>query len=296
MFNAILRDVVSRYPEYVGLEAAVEKEILHHDLMHVLKEEGILGQLAFIGGTSLRMCYGSNRLSEDLDFTAGVNFDPKSFEGLDAFLKEYLESKYGLPVSVGAPNELRGDTASWRVTITKDSYRKDLPSQRLHIDVCAYDSLSVLHRPLADHYGISSPVAGVLVPVQSLNEIMADKLLAFAYRERRIKPRDVWDIVWLEQQRATASAEHISQKLSMRGKDITEFLDLIHQHSDKVLTDPQTKIDFHSEMSRFLPAAVAQTTVSRPEFWDYIGVTVDSVVSRASSKITDRSPGGCFKM
>lgn len=292
MLNEIVKDAISRHPEYVGLEAAVEKEVLHHDLMQALKNAGVLSQITFIGGTSLRMCYGSNRLSEDLDFTAGVNFNPKSFDGLDAHLKECLETKYGLPVSVGSPTEMRGDTASWRVTITRDSYRKDLPSQRLHIDVCAYDSLSVLNRPLEDHYGIGSPVSGVLVPVQSLNEIMADKLIAFAYRERRIKPRDLWDIVWLTRQRAEASRAHITQKLEMRGKDQNEFLGLIEKHKDQVLNADETRADFESEMARFLPARVSADTIQNPDFWGYLGSLLSTVIEKADAAMKPGSPPG----
>nr|WP_274620714.1 nucleotidyl transferase AbiEii/AbiGii toxin family protein [Colwellia maritima] len=40
--------------------------------MLVLHKEGFLQHLTFIGGTSLRLCYNSNRLSEDLDFTGRV--------------------------------------------------------------------------------------------------------------------------------------------------------------------------------------------------------------------------------
>ena len=36
--------------------------------------------MAFVGGTCLRLCYGSNRYSEDIDFHAGVNFQPKDFD------------------------------------------------------------------------------------------------------------------------------------------------------------------------------------------------------------------------
>lgn len=56
------------------LRVAVEKEMLHHDILRVLSGAGLLTNLTFIGGTCLRACNGSRRLSEDLDFTGSADF------------------------------------------------------------------------------------------------------------------------------------------------------------------------------------------------------------------------------
>ena len=52
----------------------VEKELLHHDILRILSKTDLLKNLTFIGGTCLRLCYGGVRLSEDLDFTGGLDF------------------------------------------------------------------------------------------------------------------------------------------------------------------------------------------------------------------------------
>ena len=49
----------------------IQKELLHYDILFCLKQSGLLDGLVFQGGTSLRLCYGSNRYSEDLDFVGG---------------------------------------------------------------------------------------------------------------------------------------------------------------------------------------------------------------------------------
>ncbi|HET6629122.1 MAG TPA: nucleotidyl transferase AbiEii/AbiGii toxin family protein, partial [Woeseiaceae bacterium] len=43
----------------------VEKELLHYDILFALDTEGLLDPLTFQGGTSLRLCYGAQRFSED---------------------------------------------------------------------------------------------------------------------------------------------------------------------------------------------------------------------------------------
>ncbi|MFC1236433.1 nucleotidyl transferase AbiEii/AbiGii toxin family protein [Vibrio sp. F74] len=65
----------------------------------------------------------------------------------------------------------------------------------MHIDVCAIPSFDAEKRALINHYNIVVPTEGLLIPVQSLEETLADKFIALAYRARRIKPRDVWDII-----------------------------------------------------------------------------------------------------
>ncbi|WP_254693758.1 nucleotidyl transferase AbiEii/AbiGii toxin family protein [Shewanella sp. MEBiC00475] len=40
----------------------------------VIEKGGLLDKLTFQGGTSLRLCYGGNRFSEDLDFAGGKDF------------------------------------------------------------------------------------------------------------------------------------------------------------------------------------------------------------------------------
>jgi predicted nucleotidyltransferase component of viral defense system len=53
------------------MRPVIEKELLHYDILFSLDKEGLLDILTFQGGTSLRLCYGAPRFSEDLDFAGG---------------------------------------------------------------------------------------------------------------------------------------------------------------------------------------------------------------------------------
>lgn len=75
LFDQLVDQALSRHDELAPLRVVVEKELLHHDIMRVLSDSGMVERLCFIGGTCLRACYGSSRLSEDLDFTGGADFD-----------------------------------------------------------------------------------------------------------------------------------------------------------------------------------------------------------------------------
>lgn len=289
MLNKLVEQALRNKPEFTGMEDVVEKEILHHDMMSVLHKEGILQRLTFIGGTSLRLCYDSSRLSEDLDFTAGTDFKPDDFSGLGDQLQQFLERKYGLNVTVREPIISTTDTSTWKVTIEKHSDRPDLPSQKMHIDVCSLPSFDIGHRPLIDHYGVKSQMAGLPIPVQSMTEILADKMIAFAYRQRRIKPRDVWDIVWLKQQRIDQNSALVSNKLIARRKDLDGFIALLHKHSALVIHDSGCKNDFNQEMSRFLPQDVADRTIQQPTFWNYTGTIIKGEVERLIAGLSGSS-------
>ena len=95
-----------------------------------------LQQLCFIGGTCLRACYGSNRLSEDLDFTGGTDFKRETLAELKTLLTQRLQVKYGLSVDVSEPQKETSNVDTWKLRIQTRPERKDLPAQRINIDIC----------------------------------------------------------------------------------------------------------------------------------------------------------------
>ena len=75
------REIAKREAGESGqLVSVIEKELIHYDIIRSMSENGFLKDLCFQGGTSLRLCYQSQRYSEDLDFTGGLNFDAKDIE------------------------------------------------------------------------------------------------------------------------------------------------------------------------------------------------------------------------
>ncbi|EGN75484.1 protein of unknown function (DUF1814) [Idiomarina sp. A28L] len=276
MLNKVVAEVIRKQPDFAGMENVLEKEILHLDVLDVLHSHGFLQKLTFIGGTALRLCYNSSRLSEDLDFTGGCHFKPSDFSGLAMELQKSIAAKYGLRVTAREPepDTLHSDTSTWKVTLETHPGRPDRPSQKMHVDVCAYDSVHVVKRPVMNHYEIESPIAGLPIPVQSLEEILADKMVAFAFRERRIKPRDVWDIIWLKQKGVKQNADYVSKKLMMRSKSLEQFLQNIDRHAQDLIHSDEVKVDFMQEMGRFVPPSVASRTLHNNDFYPFVGQAI----------------------
>ncbi|MDD1793123.1 nucleotidyl transferase AbiEii/AbiGii toxin family protein [Enterovibrio sp. ZSDZ42] len=294
MLKQQIRQIVQSNPDYAAVTPVIEKEILHHDIMDVLIKQGVMQRLTFIGGTSLRMCYNSSRLSEDLDFNGGHDFKPSEFEGLESEIKAYIQNKYETEVWVNKPSgEQQGDTVSWKISIVKEPNRPDLPRQKMHIDVCAIPSFDIEMRPLINHYDIVVPTEGILVPVQSLQEILADKLIALAYRTRRIKPRDIWDIVWIKQRGIDLSKILVEKKLNARHKQIDDFRQALSTALTKLMSEEEVHNDFNMEMSRFIPKQIKERTLDNPEYWAYVQGEVKAI---ASELLHDGKPKNPFDM
>jgi hypothetical protein len=271
MLTEKIQSIIRSNPEYASIVPVIEKEILHHDIIDVMIKHGAMQSLTFIGGTSLRMCYNSSRLSEDLDFNGGHDFKPSHLDGMELEIQSYIESKYETQVWVNKPNEEKqGNTSSWNISIEKVANRPDLPRQKMHIDVCAIPSFDIEKRALINHYDMTVPTEGLLIPVQSLKETFADKFIALAFRSRRIKPRDLWDILWIKQRGIEISTDLIDKKLEVRSKTKNDFEEALIRQVDNLMQNDSVRSDFNEEMTRFLPKRIKQATVDNEQYWAYV--------------------------
>ncbi|OAT28637.1 nucleotidyl transferase AbiEii/AbiGii toxin family protein [Proteus myxofaciens] len=195
-------------------------------------------------------------------------------------IQTYIQKKYETEVWVNKPSsERQGDTVSWTIGIIKEANRPDLPRQKMHIDVCAIPSFDIEKRPLINHYDIVVPTEGILVPVQSLQETLADKLIALAYRARRIKPRDIWDIVWIKQRGINLSKTLVEKKLVARNKHIEDFRQALSMQLSKLMLEDEVRNDFNMEMSRFIPKQIKERTLNNPEYWGYVQAEINAIAS-----------------
>lgn len=296
LFDQLVNQALSHNAELTQLRMVVEKELLHHDILLAMSDGGLLKHLCFIGGTCLRACYGSNRLSEDLDFTGGANFDRQNLTELKALLTDKLQLKYGLSVDVSEPQKETSNVNTWKLRIQTRPERKDLPAQRINIDICAIPSYQPQARTLLNPYGVDMGTQGLILMAQSLEEIYADKVLAFALRRGRIKNRDLWDLLWLKQQGIKPAFELLDKKLCDHQRSQDEFLTLAHERAGLLTTDAQVKKDFRHEMQRFLPVKIVESTINNEQFWDYLCSEIPSLIKQVERYLSNRSQSDSFLM
>ncbi|MDE3183887.1 MAG: nucleotidyl transferase AbiEii/AbiGii toxin family protein [Bacteroidota bacterium] len=64
-----LPEIEKFYPEPLrGFKRFILREYLQHKILQIVFDSPYAGQLAFLGGTCLRIVYGNSRFSEDIDF------------------------------------------------------------------------------------------------------------------------------------------------------------------------------------------------------------------------------------
>lgn len=296
LFDQLVDEAMRNEQGLSPLRVVVEKELLHHDILREMGHAGLLAKLTFIGGTCLRMCYGSSRLSEDLDFTGGSDFSRESLSDLAGVLVEHLQRKYGLSVEVGEPNRETGNVDTWRLMLQTRPGQRDLPAQRINIDICAIHSYQPRPMMLRNHYGVDMGTSGLIVQAQSRDEILADKLVAFTLRPNRLKNRDLWDIAWLHQQGVVLPLELLPRKLDDHHCELQRFLGLLADRREALLSEPKMRTDFQQEMRRFLPATLVAGTVDSPDFWRYLTGLMEQECQRAHDFLSTVNPVTRFRM
>ncbi|MDK9357993.1 nucleotidyl transferase AbiEii/AbiGii toxin family protein [Lelliottia sp. V106_10] len=270
---------------HAHMRPVIEKELLHYDILFCLDANGLLDQLTFQGGTSLRLCYGAPRFSEDLDFSGGVDFNSKQLQAMKTCLERYIGDRYGFEVSVKEPAELKDEPEyaglnvdKWQVSITTAPERRDLPRQRIKIEVANIPSYSREPKALLANYEfLPDGYSDTLVLAESLDEIMADKLVSLVNTQRYVRNRDIWDLRWLKQQGAIVRMGWIKNKVS----DYS-----VEDYSGKVATMLARLPDiikgdaFRNEMARFIPQDVQERTLHKEKFFIFLTAEITGLLQQ----------------
>lgn len=283
LFDQLVQQAMQSEKALGTVRPALEKELLHHDILREMSQTGLLNELTFIGGTCLRACYGSPRLSEDLDFTGGADFNATRLATLGSILEQRLMEKYGLPVQVSDPVRDDGNVRTWKLRMQTRPADNHLPAQRIRIDICAIPS----HRPrpslLRNSYGVDMGTEGLIIQTESLEEICADKWVALAFRPNRVQYRDLWDLLWLEKQNIQPDSSLIFQKIKDRRETRSAFLSALRDRIGSLETEPKHQQAFRKEMERFLPATDIREAIQNEHFWPLIITILQEHQSRIAS-------------
>jgi predicted nucleotidyltransferase component of viral defense system len=247
------------------MEQNLIKEVLHLHLLSALSEAGVLRHVVFQGGTALRLCYGGERYSEDLDFVcgkAGSYIDKIEFEKLvesalettkktlhrafDINPDAILLQQPPLPLAIKSNS---AKVAAWQISVPVASLRH-LPKSRINIEfanVPSYDSGPNMAKAVPGLVQMED----VVLTVESANEILADKAVALTARQA-LKYRDVWD-VWYLTNKLDAKIDRgmVGNKFADYG---TSNVDAKAKRRREELTKATTEKAFLAEMTRFLPA------------------------------------------
>lgn len=290
--NVIFQNMVERAMLISGrtkMRPVIEKELFHYDILFALDRENLLDQLIFQGGTALRLCYGGLRFSEDLDFTGGKNFVNSQLIDMKNCLEKYLGNRYRLDVFVKEPkdfseNEIDGvHVDKWQLNVITSPTRKDIPKQKIKIEVINVPSYSKEPRSLQHNYDfLPDGYDDLLIMTETTDEIMADKLISFVNCTKTIRYRDVWDLRWLKQQGAVVNKTYIQNKI--HDYHIHDYIEKLNNRLDGLDNIIKGK-SFLTEMTRFIPTDVLDRTLNKAKFLDFLLNEINALFVEVKNKL-----------
>lgn len=273
-----------------GNKPVIEKELLHYDILFALDQAGILDNVVFQGGTSLRLCYGSGRYSEDLDFAGGSDFNTKTLSKMKDVIEKYVGDRYGLEITVKEPNLLKEDPKyaelridKWQIAIVTAPEQKDIAKQRIKLEVANIPAYTRAPLPLKPNYQfLPDGYRDTLIYVESLEEIMADKIISLPATQRYIRHRDIWDLMWLQQEGAVINKELIEKKII--DYKIEGFMDLLDARISSI-KDIVNGSGFDQEMKRFLSQEAYDRTLGKEKFREFLISNLIGLLSLAKKEL-----------
>lgn len=288
-------------PGLSHMRPVIEKELLHYDLLFILDKENLLDNLTFQGGTSLRLCYGAPRFSEDLDFVGGHDFASQQLMVIKDCIEHYIGKRYELEVTVKSPSALKKQIAleginvdKWQVAIVTSPGQRHLPKQRVKFEVANIPAYSREPRALKLNYDFLPDGYGdTLIVTESLDEIMTDKLVSLVNCQRYVRHRDIWDLRWLNQQGAQVNMAWLSSKLSDYAiTDYTDKLDTMWQNLPEIIHGDA----FKAEMTRFIPMEVQQRTLAKDKFYDHLSTEIRGLLEVVKQNLNNPTSENEFRM
>lgn len=278
----IVEGIIQRQTDLRGFEASLVQELIQYDCLHVMHENGYLSRINFQGGSALRFMYGNKRFSQDLDFAGGKDFDAKSFKEMGAKIKAYLEARYPVEVYVKEPKTVETgidpdggwQNSAWQVRINTAPNEKGAKKKILKLEVGNVPTYTQDYIPLSDNASYLPDGYEFSVPVQSLEEILADKLVAFPNVNlsmnadgsitEHFRMRDIWDISFILKHVNTLPVDLIIQKLRDYHYEKEDYLNAV-LHIVERLDDIVTSHEFKIVMEQTLERAVYNEEIAKEE-------------------------------
>lgn len=167
------------------------KEYLQYRILDTVFSSKYGNRLIFMGGTCIRIVYGNDRFSEDIDLD---NFDltRKDFNDLMNIVKSELERE-GLSIEIRNTFQAVYHCYIKFPQILFDNKLSPLKDEKILIQI---DSFQLKKKPKVALKVISKFDVFAEIRVYPIETLLAQKICALAGR-KRAKGRDVYDVVYL---------------------------------------------------------------------------------------------------
>lgn len=251
MHEAITRMLARYEPKSVDDSVRALREIIQEVALLGLWRAKFFEHAAFYGGTALRILYGLDRFSEDLDFSLLKPSPDFNLARYTASLEEELQA-FGFNVRVEMIDKVVESAV--QSAFLKANTRNELlvieTGEELTGQVAAGQLLKVKIEVDTDPpSGFSTQTRYLLQPIPfavrsySLPDLFAGKMHAILFRKwkNRVKGRDWYDLVWYAANHPRLNLAHLEQRMRQTGhwsgdKNLSPviFTDLLFEAIDRL--------------------------------------------------------------
>ncbi len=252
-FNETIKQMLDSYADKTP-QIDKLREILQQTALLGLARHRFFEHATFYGGTALRILYGLDRYSEDLDFSLikpnpDFNFAPF----LEGMHRELAAMGFELDVTVRDKNSdtgiwsafLKANTLSLLLSIQEKTKIKGInPEQKIQIKLEIDTDPPLSHLPFESKL-IKNP-APFYVSTYALVDLFAGKMHAVLCRnwQKRIKGRDWYDLIWYIQNAIPVNLVHLRERMRqikhLKREETfgeKELLEYLHKKIDEINWD-----------------------------------------------------------
>ena len=220
--NSVIKQMLSAYDDKTLYDKKnALKEVIQEIILCGLSRAGFFRKAAFYGDTALRIFYGLDRFSEDLDFSLtgkDPDFDLKEYfpvlekevsaYGLNVTIEEHLKSSESFIRSAFLKGNTQEHLLKFYDTEVRGVSKSELIKIKFEVDVCppAYAGFERKYRLLPAPYEIC---------LYDASSLFAGKVHAVICRgwKNRVKGRDLYDYVFYLSRDTKLNLRHLRERL-----------------------------------------------------------------------------------
>jgi len=208
-----VEQILAQYPQELRIHSEnILKEYLQYKILNIVYNSKYADKLVFLGGTALKIIYGSTRFSEDLDFD-NLGLDKKQWDELSNIIQINLELE-GIEVQV---QSVTRKAFRIKIKIPRLLFSTGLsllPEQKIliQLDITPQNFKYIPEKPIINKFDVFTKIFTV-----PKNLLLSQKIYAAVNRNRTMG-RDFFDIIFLYGIGAEPNIQFLKQHLNINDK------------------------------------------------------------------------------
>ena len=207
-----LAELKKYYPKLQGFERGILREYLQYKILDIIYKSEYGRKMSFLGGTSIRICHGGFRFSEDLDFD-NIDLSKDDFVKMIDIVKKELEY---LGYKIEIKNIFKGAYHA-HVKFLDILFKNELSPNEDEKMTIQIDTVDKTFDYKTDDFLLSKFDVFANINITPIDVVLSQKVGA-VFGRKRPKGRDFYDITYLLS-RTDFNFQYLKEKLNIGDRD-----------------------------------------------------------------------------